>query len=559
MITLRRFASITNRRARTLTRIAIASVAMVASVASGATFRVRAADSIGPDAASGRLVVFLIADSSIKKDDGSGGALNPKAVPLDGPFWDSEEPIFAADVRALKRGEAFEINDSAEALSVTPGQLKTGGYRAQALLITRRTNSNWRRDAGNLFSSTPVHFDVTQAGAEPVVDIILDTATTAQVRADAEGMEWFSTLSTSLTAHRGRPVMMRAGVLFPRNYDPKRQYPAIYYVPGFGGDDTFVERLKSSQGRAQDGATKELAENAFTIVLNPESPNGHTLFADSQNNGPCGRALVEELIPTLESKFPLIPKPEARLLRGHSSGGWSTLWLVLQYPQTFGAAWSTAPDPVDFRRFQLVNIYEDANFYETTEPDGTVKQRPTLRRTSRDTGESREIMTVRRECRQEDMLASDNSSGQQYDSWFAVAGPRNERGNPAALFDPLTGVIDRSVAEKYRAFDIGAIVRAAPEKYLPILRDRVRLVCGDADNFYLNEAVRLFAHDVATLDGQSLAADTPAPFSWKPKSGGFGSIVLLPNYDHGTLNGAAEVRAFPKEMLDYLRTNGVLK
>lgn len=546
---------------RLRTRLAIASAALIAACASAATFRVRAADSIGPDAASGRLVVFLIADSSIKKDDGSGGPLNPKAVPLDGPFWDSEEPIFAADVRALKRGDAFEINDAAEALSVKPSQLQPGGYRAQALLITRRTNSNWRRDAGNLFSSTPVHFEVPpgDANPQPVVDIVLDTATTAQVRADADGIEWFSTLSTSLTAHRGRPVMMRAGVLFPQNYDPTRQYPAIYFIPGFGGDDTFVERLKSSQARSQDPALKELAQNAFTIVLNPESPNGHTLFADSENNGPCGRALVEEFIPALESKFPLIPKPEARLLRGHSSGGWSTLWLVLHYPQTFGAAWSSAPDPVDFRRFQLVNIYDDANFYQTTAPDGAVQQRPSVRRTSRDTGESREIMTVRRECRQEDMLGSDNTSGQQYDSWFAVAGPRNERGNPAALFDPLTGVIDRTIAEQYRAFDIGALVRAAPDTYLPILRDRVRLVCGDADNFYLNEAVRLFAHDVATLDGQSLAADTPAPFSWKPKSGGFSSIVLLPNYDHGTLNAAAEVRAFPKEMLDYLRTKGVLK
>ena len=109
---------------RFVARLAIASAALIAACASAATFRVRAADSIGPDAASGRLVVFLIADSSIKKDDGSGGALNPKAVPLDGPFWDSEEPIFAADVRALKRGDFFEINDSAEALNVKPSQLK---------------------------------------------------------------------------------------------------------------------------------------------------------------------------------------------------------------------------------------------------------------------------------------------------------------------------------------------------------------------------------------------------------------------------------------------------
>lgn len=559
MTILRHLASFSRRLAAAFASILTAAVALVDSSAAAATFRVRIADSVAAEAASGRLVVFLIADASVKKEDGSGGVLSPKVVPLDGPLWDSEEPIFAADVRGLKRGDPFEVNDAAEALTVKPSQLKPGGYRAQALLITRRTNSNWRRDAGNLFSSAPVHFEVTQPGADPVVDIALDTATTAQVRPDAEGLEWFSTLSTSLTTYRGRPTMMRAGVIFPKDYDPKRQYPAVYIVPGFGGDDTAAERIKASQGRSKDPAEHELAANAFTIVLNPESKNGHTLFADSENNGPCGRALVEEFIPALESKFPLVPKPEARLLRGHSSGGWSTLWLVLQYPQTFGAAWSTAPDPIDFRRFQLVNIYEDPNFYESRPSDAPARPFPSFRRTDRDSGKDREFMTVRRECRQEDMLGSDNTSGQQYDSWCAVAGPRNDRGNPAALFDPLTGAIDRTVAEKYRAFDIGAIVRAAPDKYLPILRDRVRLICGDADNFYLNDAVRLFVHDVATLDGQTIAADTPAPFSWKPKSGGFGSITLLPNYDHGTLNGAPEVRAFPKEMLDYLRTKGVLK
>ncbi|MBY0111300.1 MAG: esterase family protein [Phycisphaerales bacterium] len=533
--------------------------ATVAWPAAAATFKVRAADGVGPEAASGRLVVFVIADASLKKEDGSGGPLNPKTLPLDGPLWDSAEPIFATDVRGLKRGEAAEVNDSAEWLVAKPSELAPGTYRAQALLITRRNNSSWRREAGNLYSSTPVSFEVKQPGAEPRVEIVLDTVTTAQVRAEAAEIEWYSTLSTSLTAYRGRPIMMRAGVLFPKNYDPSRKYPTIYFVPGFGGDDTYVERLKAGRDRSKDPAEKELAENSFTIVLDPESPNGHTLFADSENNGPCGRALVEELIPALESKFPLIAKPEARLLRGHSSGGWSTLWLALQYPQTFGAAWSTSPDPVDFRKFQLVNIYEDENFYQSRGKDGTLNEWPSFRRTSRDSGQSKEIMTVRRECRQEDMLGADNSSGQQYDSWCAVAGPRNERGRPAALFDPVTGVIDRAVAEKYRAYDIGEIVRKQPQKYLPILKERVRLICGDADSFYLNEAVRLFVHDVAKLDGQEIAADATAPLKWTPTGGGFGSIVLLPGYDHGTVFGAPEVRAFPKEMLEYLRAKGVLK
>jgi len=42
---------------------------------------------------------------------------------------------------------------------------------------------------------------------------------------------------------------------------------------------------------------------------------------------PRGEALVKEFIPYLESQFHLIAKPEARIVTGHSSGGWSSLWL----------------------------------------------------------------------------------------------------------------------------------------------------------------------------------------------------------------------------------------
>ncbi len=36
---------------------------------------------------------------------------------------------------------------------------------------------------------------------------------------------------------------------------------------------------------------------------------------------------------------------------GHSSGGWSSLWLQIEHPEVFGGVWSLAPDPVDFRDF----------------------------------------------------------------------------------------------------------------------------------------------------------------------------------------------------------------
>jgi hypothetical protein len=279
-----------------------------------------------------------------------------------------------------------------------------------------------------------------------------------------------------------------------------------------------------------DSAEARLAQNTFWIVLDPESGNGHTLFADSANNGPRGKALTTELIPALEAKYHLKPDPFARLLRGHSSGGWSTLWLALTYPETFGATWSTSPDPVDFRRFQLPDIYGQKSMY--TDPAGA--EIPSER------SQAKVKMTIRQENAAEEVLGADNTSGQQWDSWFAVFGPRNAAGHPAALFDPKTGVIDHALAEQYRKYDIGELLRAQPGTYGLTLLQRCRIAVGDQDSYYLNEAVALLKADVDKLS-----------FLQFPE-GQHGYIKILPGFDHGSIFMSPELQHIPQEMVDHL-------
>ena len=63
---------------------------------------------------------------------------------------------------------------------------------------------------------------------------------------------------------------------------------------------------------------------------------------------------MQEGIPYLESHFRLIPKGYARVLSGGSTGGWESLALQFYHPDDFGGAWSSAPDPVDFRHYGMV-------------------------------------------------------------------------------------------------------------------------------------------------------------------------------------------------------------
>src|SRR5690606_7382875 len=103
-------------------------------------------------------------------------------------------------------------------------------------------------------------------------------------------------------------------------YDrPGRRYPTIFEIPGFGGTHRGTMRDEPIAERNARGV------EFLRVRLDPSCPLGHHVFADSENNGPCGRALVEELLPAFDARFRSIAAPTARFLTGHSSGGWSSL------------------------------------------------------------------------------------------------------------------------------------------------------------------------------------------------------------------------------------------
>ncbi len=247
---------------------------------------------------NGRLIVFLINDES--------PALKNQS-PVNGPFWNDSQPLFAVDAD-FKSTPSILVDDRADYFPVPPSKLPPGKYRVQARFDCARLNSNWRRESGNLWSDVSSFVVKTDDPNESirqtqVVEIVLKNSTIVEPKKPVDGMEWFEIKSDRLSKFRGSDVMLRAGVVLPTNYDPNRKYPALYEVPGFGGDHSSAG---SSRRRPAEGARAELVRGTFRIVLDPEGPNGHSLFADSENNGPCGQALVEELIPALEAKYPLI-------------------------------------------------------------------------------------------------------------------------------------------------------------------------------------------------------------------------------------------------------------
>jgi hypothetical protein len=204
------------------------------------------------------------------------------------------------------------------------------------------------------------------------------------------------------------------------------------------------------------------------------------------NNGPYGDAITQEVIPYLEAHFRMIPKPYARIVEGASTGGWQTLGLQLHYPDFFGGAWDLQPDPIDFRHYQLVNIYKDDNAFSVPTGDFTSTERPFQR-----TVEGQVNYTTRALSLFEAVLGSRGRSSFQLEAWEAVYGPMDADGYPRPVWDKLTGKIDHSVADYMRdhGFDLRAYAEQNWATLGPKVVGKLHFFAGDMDNFYLNLAV----------------------------------------------------------------------
>ena len=469
-----------------------------AEQARGLAFQVRFSEQVCPTPFTGRVLVMLSKTSR---------------EPRTGPNWFNPEPFFAKDVKDWKPGTPLVIDNSALGFPTTLDKLPAGTYSIQAVM-DHGLNRTIGTAPGNAFSKSQ-RLELQAPQGMGTIELLIEEPIKDRLFQERDTIKLVDIESKLLSRFHGRPIRLRAGVVLPKSFasQPDKRYPIIYDVPGFSGNH-FMAPLYQ-RNTENDGV------EMLYVVLDPDCPTGHHVFADSANNGPCGKALIEELIPHIEQKFRAIGKPTARFVTGHSSGGWSSLWLQVAYPDFFGGCWSTAPDPVDFRDFQRINIYQPG---ENMFKDAQGQKRPIARRGSQP------VQFYKPFSDMEEVMGH----GGQLGSFEAVFSERGPDGKPKKLWDRQTGTIDSEVAKSWEKYDIRLVLERNWATLGPKLQGKLHVYMGDMDTFYLEGATRLLKDALVKLGSDA-------------------QVELFPGKDHGSLLDRSMRQRIAKEMADAFR------
>lgn len=429
------------------------------------------------------------------------------ASPPVGMNWFKPEPGLARDVKNWEPGTPLFVGAKDVAYPAPLADLKPGKYYVSAVMDRDLGGIDFLASPGNVFAKTvQLDLDPKSSGT---VELKLDQVVKPREFKETDTVKLVEIESKLLTNFHGKPTSVRAGVVLPPSFakEPDRKYPVVYEITGFGGNH--FAAFNSAARKAWDVNGTEM----IWVVLDANCRLGHHVFADSANNGPVGTALVTELIPHLEKAY---RGSGVRFTTGHSSGGWSSLWLQVTYPGTFAGCWSTAPDPVDFRDFQLIDIYaKGANAF--TDAEG--KTRPLARMNGKP------VLFFKPFSEMEDHM----NRGGQLGSFEAVFSPKGADGRPQKLWDRKTGAIDIKVARAWEKYDIRLVLERNWKTLGPKLAGKIHVYMGDEDTFYLDGPARLLKQSLADLKSDAV-------------------VEMFPKRNHGNLVDAALRKRMNEEM-----------
>ena len=472
----------------------------------------------------------------------------------------SSAQFFGLDVDNWKPGQPAILDSTALGYPLNSlDQLPVGDYYVQAVLNIYETfhradghtvklapdqgeGQQWFNKPGNLLNKPQlIHIDPQ---SNSVIRISLtERIPPIEPANDTKYIKHIRIQSKLLSNFWGRPVYLGAIVLLPEGFDqhPTAHYPLLVHQGHFEANwDFFQEKVPDSAkpdelqylqfaNRFYQDWTSGRLPRMLILTIQHANPYYDDSYAvNSANLGPYGDAITQELIPEVEKRFRAIGQPWARAVEGGSTGGWEATASQIFYPDFYNGAYCNCPDPIDFRAYQQVNIYDDKNAFYVEGPFGKVPR-----------GEERTptgaiLAVMEPAVRREEVMGTHGRSTEQFGIWQAVFSPVGADGYPKPIWNPSTGAIDPEVAAYWKDhYDLRYILQRDIATLGPKLAGKLHFAVGDMDTWYLNNAVHLMQNFVDSPQNPYRVAD----FEYSPGKPhcymGGGDISNLESY--GTL------------------------
>jgi hypothetical protein len=447
---------------------------------------------------------------------------SPTGVPLFSRYVEGLAPGTAATITAADRGHPVQSLRDLPAgeywmqpfVNVYTRFARADGHTVW-LHNDRWEGQNWKRSPGNLVGD-PVKVTFDPKSTAPIRLVATKAIPPIQLPADTAMVKHIRFQSAILSKWWGQPIYLGATVLLPKDYDthPDVRYPVNYI------QDHFSLAAPAGFGRGGEFDRFWMAADTprflYVTLQHPSPYYDDSYGVNSENNGPYGDAIIKELIPAVEEKVRAIREPWARMLSGGSTGGWIAAAHQVLYPDFYGGSFALCPDSVDFEYHQIVNIYRDANAY-WIDKGWTKVERPSERRPD---GSLEGMM---KDENWFELVVGDKSrSGGQWDIWEATYSPVGADGYPKRLWDKTTGVIDKSVAEQWKKYDLLNILRTNWPTLGPKVADKLHFYIGDMDSYYLNNAVERMNQFLSEVNNPKFTGEVVfqrrAPHCWGPRS-----------------------------------------
>ena len=473
-------------------------------------------ESENSDTLDGRMLLMISADSTNE----------PRFQINDN---ENTQLIYGINVEKIKPGEKVFIDASVFGYPLKSiAEIPAGYYWMQGLLNKYETfnlsdgrvlnlppdkgeGQHWNKKPGNLYSAPKkVYIDPS---ADQIINVLLDKEIPPINKpVDTKYLKYVKIKSKMLSEWWGRPMYIGAKVLLPWGFEDhlEAKYPIVIFhghfsAKFFGWRETppnlklnpeYSERFdlpaynktieEYSYKFYQDWISDDFPRMIIIEIQHANPYYDDSYAVNSANLGPYGDAINYELIPYIEEKFRGIGEGWARFLYGGSTGGWEAIATQIFYPDMYNGCYASCPDPIDFRAYTSVNIYENENAYyinskwKKTPVPGTRNYLGKVKTTME------EINHL------ELVLGTNGRSGQQWDIWEAVYSPVGDDGYPARIWNKMTGEIDISIAEYWKEnYDLRYILERDWKTLGPKLIGKINLFVGEMDNYYLNNSVYL--------------------------------------------------------------------